>query len=274
MNIYKEAIYKRASLDAVRKKQYWGILKRMYGGGDEAIKAMKSSGDTGVYHGSKATAKQLTDTKVMPATERSIFGKGAYFGSKDSASQYVGSNGALIRLKKPSELKGSKDKYPNINSVRNSDLRVNPKLSSQDLRRLQTFGPGANDVDFIRKYREKHTKGENLPVGWEDVKYRNRTLLDKDRYTKARQDMKNNPGMKSMFQDFAKMEHTSLNQKLKNDIEAMSPKMKPFAPTSEPRVMFRQGVSGKLVKDTVEPEVKQEKRTLWDKFKKLIKKGE
>jgi hypothetical protein len=263
---YKEQIYKQASINALRKKQYWQILKRMYGGTDEAVNAIKSSKDVGVYHGSKAKAEDLINSKILPATERNVFGKGAYLGSRESASKYIGEGGSLTRLKRPSELKG-KEVYPKITGVSNSDIRVNPKVADKDLRKLQTFGPGHDDKTFYKEYTKRHSGGENLlPIGWDNAKYKNKALLDKALYTKSLDKLKADPGRKSIINDFAKMEGVSLKQKLKNDVEAMNPKGIQ-APTEEARVIFRRGVPGNLLKDTVEKE--KPKATVWDKLKSI-----
>ena len=85
----------------------------------------------------------------------------------------------------------------------------------------------------------------------------------------------NEAAKKSMFEDFAKMENVSLNQKIKNDIERTNVNKQISIPTAETRVVFKKGVPGNLIKDSVEPIVEPKKLNTLDRIKNIFKpKGE
>jgi hypothetical protein len=104
-----------ASFDAQRKKQYWQLLKRLYGGSDEAVHAIKATGDSGIHHGTiEQNIPSIIENGLKPG-HRGIYGDGQYFGSKKEADFYArNSHGtpAMVRFKKPSELKETKELYP------------------------------------------------------------------------------------------------------------------------------------------------------------------
>ena len=76
------------SLDAQRSKQYWQLLKRLHGGTDEAVNAIKQTGDVGIYHGTMAKNVpniQQEGLQVGPFRE---FGQGVFVGDRKTAEQY------------------------------------------------------------------------------------------------------------------------------------------------------------------------------------------
>jgi hypothetical protein len=111
-----------ASFDARRSKQYWQLLKRQYGGGDEAVNAMKQTGDTGIWHGTSAEAVPHIQEQGLKAGNVNHFGVGQYFGPKSMADNYATRPGredpGLLRLRKPSELQGTKELYPVQNAIK------------------------------------------------------------------------------------------------------------------------------------------------------------
>lgn len=162
-----------ASYDARRKKQYWQLLKRLYGGTDRAVKHLRETRDPNIYHGTRAENIPKIMSEGLKKGPFREFGEGVFFGSKDIAELYgddrlvskkynsrlrvVGldtdnkeavkeylarnpdaeiSRGALIRLKRPSELKGTKIKYPDVSKAMVFDVsnerplhRVAPRLT-------------------------------------------------------------------------------------------------------------------------------------------------
>lgn len=157
---------KRASLAASRKKRYWQILKRLYGGTDEAVKNISKTRDSGVYHGTRASNVPGIQKSGLTPGEFREFGTGVFFGSKNTAGKYGapkllnrrGSNtnvwgvdlhnpssvrnflednpshkfdkGALIRLKKPSEISDKNINYPNPQNVKVFGLKKGEGLHS------------------------------------------------------------------------------------------------------------------------------------------------
>jgi len=105
LSLHVESMLKQAGV----KKQYWQMLKRMYGSSDRAVSMVKRNGPDIVHA-----------TKNMPAVEReglkasqSPNGLGVFFGSPKFVSRH---GNDTVRLKRPSELL-PQQKYP-------SDLRV------------------------------------------------------------------------------------------------------------------------------------------------------
>ena len=137
--IYKNQIEKTAaSYDARRKKQYWQMLKRLYGGTDRAINNLSKTRDFNIYHGTNPFAvDKIMKDKLKPG-RKNIFGKGVYFGDKPLANDYAmgfGIKSNAIRFKRPSELKGSKELYPDINKVfkESVDLDANKNIKPDNL---------------------------------------------------------------------------------------------------------------------------------------------
>lgn len=121
-----------ASLQAKNNKTYWQMLKRLYGGGEEALQSMSKSRDYGIYHGTKS--QESLDSIVSEGLKvvddgRHAYGKGAYVGSRVNASRY-GRNLASIKL--PSEMTTAKLKYPPIAEV-NKVTEVKPYILKKDL---------------------------------------------------------------------------------------------------------------------------------------------
>lgn len=149
------------SYDAKRKKQYRHMLKRMYGGDEEMIEAIRKSGDPNIYHGtSELDAKKsiLTEGAKADKNTANAFGKGTYFADKDRALHYT-RNGpgadttpdGLVRFKRPSELKGTKVTYGDINDYKKvTPDKVESKLES-NLRRSMN---GASDEAISNKKQQ------------------------------------------------------------------------------------------------------------------------
>jgi hypothetical protein len=68
----------------------------------------------------------------------SLYGKGIYFGNGVFGKE--GPYEAALRLKKPSELKGSKEIYPKTTKAMAHDTGLNPKTMSDLSRTSQTYG--------------------------------------------------------------------------------------------------------------------------------------
>lgn len=121
---YVQEIEKIArSFDARRKKQYWQMLKKMYGGNDRAIEMVKELGSD-ISHGSKAKYLDAIKKEGLKYGERAAAGAGVYFGDKAQALEYAtadGSKGFLATFKKPSQFKKT-DKllYPHANTYRDN----------------------------------------------------------------------------------------------------------------------------------------------------------
>jgi hypothetical protein len=119
LGIEKEA----ASFDARRNKQYWQLLKRLHGGNDEAVQAIKETRDPGIYHGTHSVLLPKIMSEGLANGSRGTHGDGVYVATKDIASGYGGDIGgkdnkqSLLRLALPSELKGTKHLYPNPTSA-------------------------------------------------------------------------------------------------------------------------------------------------------------
>ena len=159
-----------ASYDAIRKKQYWQLLKRLYGGGENAVKTLTETHDPGIYHGTReAIADKILKHGLKPGRFRE-FGKGTFFGDIDIANiygkpkifqigedattpidrhvhdvkfnkmtgsmnqeeladflernpKYYADHGALLRIKMPSELTGTKQLYPDLNKAMVFDIK-------------------------------------------------------------------------------------------------------------------------------------------------------
>ena len=155
-----DSIEKLASLDAVRKKQYWQILKRLYGGADDAIKEISQSRDFGVYHSTKEkNIKSILNQGLRRDPELGNIipgGPGIFFGNKDVKTFY-GDGESVVRLKLPSELRNTKHVYPKPGRV----MSLNLNNSNRSIEKTDTpviskhflFGPvpGQRDVNDIAK---------------------------------------------------------------------------------------------------------------------------
>ena len=159
--IADEAIEKYAkSYDAMRKKQYWQLLKRLHGGSDDAVKTIRKTKDTGIYHGTEGLDKVLKEG--LKPGNRNMYGKGVYFGDKDLASQY-GSD--VVRLKKPSELEGTKLLYPKTDKAgRNLHTKVNPRNASDLTNHTRTYGIESAKKKFPEKEVPGFGSGSDDPI--------------------------------------------------------------------------------------------------------------
>lgn len=163
--IVDEAIEKYAkSYDAMRKKQYWQLLKRLHGGTDDAVKTIRKTKDTGIYHGTESLDKVLKEG--LKPGNRNMYGKGVYFGDKDLAYQY---SNDVVRLKKPSELEGTKHLYPKTDKAgRNLHTKVNPRNASDLTNYTRTYGIGSAKKKFPEKEVSGFGLGTDEPIKLKD----------------------------------------------------------------------------------------------------------
>lgn len=174
-----------ASFDAQRNKQYWQLLKRLYGGSDEAVQSLQNTRDPGIYHGTKAENVPSILRSGMKSTGHhphgQLYGEGHYFGERALAERYPKSNGELVRLKRPSELSGSRTLYPRPekvmkvdNAVEEGTLEAQKVLSANARDRIiEESGPEAHDLWWTTKARFK-------PENKEKYKTLFRSIKDKD----------------------------------------------------------------------------------------------
>jgi GNAT superfamily N-acetyltransferase len=155
-----------ASFDAQRSKQYWQMLKRLYGGTEEAVNAIRESGDSGIWHGTHDNNIPSILQRGLEPIEHphgQLYGNGQYFGEKQVAERYPRSGGSLLRLKRPSELLGTKELYPNVQKVMKIDnademATIESKkalfANARD-RIIEQSGPEAHDLWWTTKSRFK-----------------------------------------------------------------------------------------------------------------------
>lgn len=151
MSLAMDGLYKEArSLDAQRKKQYWQMMKRMHGGTDEAVAAIKQTGDDGIWHGTfdKYVEGIRNEGLLQGQGEHLRFGEGQHFGPKRIAEEY---GDKLIRFKKPSELQGTDIKYPGIQSAVRLDTE-NP--ATKDLVKAELWAKHRKE---IREFLDNET---------------------------------------------------------------------------------------------------------------------
>ena len=153
--IVDEAIEKYAkSYDAMRKKQYWQLLKRLHGGSDDAVNTIRKTKDAGIYHGTDNINKVLKEG--LKPGNRNMYGKGVYFGDRDLAYQY---SDDVVKLKTPSELDGTKHLYPKTDRAgKNLNTKVNPRNASDLTNYTRTYGIGSAK----KKFPEKEVSGFGL----------------------------------------------------------------------------------------------------------------
>jgi hypothetical protein len=155
----KDSLEKEAkSLESLNKKRYWQMLKRLYGGTDEAVSALKKTRDIGMYHATdKKNIKDIIRTSLRPSS--SIFGEGAYFGTSDLVSNhYLGKSDnvnvlrrgeGLIRVKKPSEM--GRAKYPRMSKVKKMDIRNVKNIETEDVSALKGLTKKQREQVFYGK---------------------------------------------------------------------------------------------------------------------------
>jgi hypothetical protein len=149
------------SYDSKRKKQYRKMLEKMYGSNENLIKEVKSNGHN-IYHGTKPSNVKnisrngLVSNKITPSGEEAskVWGKGIYFGPKQTAKTYAEKSlfgKDSVRLKTPSELKGTKALYPKGQKVMFND------------RNKKTISMPAYLKDYI-KTQDKSSKKQGLLI--------------------------------------------------------------------------------------------------------------
>lgn len=124
-----------ASFDARRAKQYWQMLTKLHGGNDEAIAAIKQTGDHGIYHGTNPSNVQNVLQNGLQANAEKVngqqLGRGVYLGNREKAMQYTKENTlfskehrseGMLQIKPPSELRGTKQLYPQAQNVMKADI--------------------------------------------------------------------------------------------------------------------------------------------------------
>lgn len=167
-----------ASFDARRSKQYWQMLKRMYGGSDEAIEAIRKSGDSGIYHGTQAeNVKPILEQGFQLGREGvhgKRYGSGTYFASKDISDYYTGrETPGVVRLAKPSELSGTKELYPNPSKVMkftdepDAFRNIKGNLHMLDEQKVDALGGTIDEVEMLRRLKEIRSK--HVPLGFAET---------------------------------------------------------------------------------------------------------
>lgn len=107
------------SFDARRSKQYWQLLKRLHGGSDEAINYIRNTGDDGIWHGTRSDNAPGINQEGLKSAH-GVYGQGVYMAPKEDAERYgatLYAPSTLYRLAKPSELRGTKELYPDVQSA-------------------------------------------------------------------------------------------------------------------------------------------------------------
>lgn len=148
------------SYDAQRKKQYRKMLKRMYGSDEAMIEEIKKTRDPNIYHGtSSLDAKRniIENGALKSKNIDGVFGEGTYFADKKRAMQYTkgglnnpATEDGLVRLKRPSELKGTKVTYGDVGQYKKV---TRDKIDDKVRRGLQKNYPNQSEknIDSVRK---------------------------------------------------------------------------------------------------------------------------
>lgn len=151
-------MYKSATLEALNKKRYWQLLKRLYNGTENTVKELIERRDPFIYHGtSPNNLSSIAEKGLLPGEFRE-FGTGTFFGSKDISELY---GKLLVRLKTPSEL-SSKQIYPSATQAKvfdSADIKsIGPdfyRRSSYPLRNnmSKAFFDGRNKEQEFKKFK-------------------------------------------------------------------------------------------------------------------------
>ena len=196
-NQVDELMKSAASLDAQRGKQYWQLVKRLYGGTENAVKTLSKTHDFNMYHGTRLNSVEgILKDGIKPGPLRE-FGKGSFLGDKHTAGLYgktkvvdkygirlgnfqgstteealefikkpefskgyTVSEGAMLRLKRPSELRGTKSMYPKATNSMVFDLD-NHALSDIAPRQIDAINPLSKGGASIRR-RYKTMVGKKM----------------------------------------------------------------------------------------------------------------
>lgn len=207
---YKLEIEKIAkSYDARRKKQYQQILKRLYGGNENMMEELSKSRDFNIYHGTRKDMMDSISKDGLNAGPYREFGKGVFFGDKKTSGYYskpelmsggipvnhVGFNpetaskeeinkilkeypdykiskGERVRIARPSELKGTKTLYPDVNKAMVFDIdkdkgfrSVGTHLEYQmdiPYRKRKKLLAEAKKLPYEEKYKKVKELGEEV----------------------------------------------------------------------------------------------------------------
>lgn len=207
---YKKQIEKIArSDDAKRKKQYKQMLKRLYGGNEGMVESIRESRDPNIYHGGRSSEMNSIAEKGLNAGPYREFGKGVFFGDNKTSRYYSAnklvdnngiesiyggfdaataspqevksfiaghpdykfSKGERVRMARPSELKGTKQFYPNPNKSMVFDIddrgfsSVGNHLSNQkqiSWKKKKQLIEEAKGVPFQQKVDEIKDMAKNL----------------------------------------------------------------------------------------------------------------
>lgn len=153
------------SIESLRNKRYWQMLKRLHGGTKKTVKELRKTKDIGMYHATtEDAAKKILKTKLVSSEQ--LLGKGAYFGdmkllnkfyyniprpswmpSKEVGHIAFPAGKALLRIKMPSGLK-NKQLYPNLSKVRKTTADLNRNF---DLKTLMPENPSIKDLQNLSK---------------------------------------------------------------------------------------------------------------------------
>lgn len=132
---FLDELEKVATIEALGKKRYWQIVKKLYGGTDSAMRRLSKNPDTGIYHGTDvASSKKISRSGLKASESMNPYKNGmphedvVFFGSKERSNQK--NTGALFRLKKPNELK-SGITYPRTDRFNGFDRR-GQKISKKE----------------------------------------------------------------------------------------------------------------------------------------------
>ena len=136
---FYDELEKISSPEALNKKRYWQILKKLYGGTKSTMRRLSYNRDSGIYHGSSPeNIESIKNEGLKASVSINPYKKGmpeenvVFFGSKERSDQR--NSGALFRLKKPSELNGAQ--YPKTD-VFNGVSRKG-KISKKEHRYMDT----------------------------------------------------------------------------------------------------------------------------------------
>lgn len=203
------------------------MLKRLHGGTEEAVRAIKETGDSGIYHGTRESKLYDITQEGLKAGPFREFGKGVFFGTKEIAERYgkpdlfsssgnpltalvdnknvidspstiskylknhpgvTYDKGALVRLKKPSELEG-KINYPDPQSLKVFGVKKGKGLHSvDDNYPYLVDAPGAKRLQRI--YSRKLEKLDEPEIRKEYIKALKENPKD---YSKEIERLTNNP---------------------------------------------------------------------------------
>lgn len=195
------------SYDAKRKKQYRKMLKRMYGSDEAMIEEIRKSGDPNIYHGTSSLDAKRSIMENGALKNKNIdgaFGEGTYFADKKRAMQYTkgglnnpATEDGLVRLKRPSELKGTKLTYGDVGNykkvtgdkiddkLRRGLTKNYPNQSEETIdavrKKIMNDADKVNKLEAYGTLKNKRTKGDmNLVTAHMGDLHKNQLIGTKD----------------------------------------------------------------------------------------------